>query len=117
MFDWLWWDLSHRGWHMLSLSALLGSMVGFFPVIAGFAAFLWYTIQICESATVQRFFMRHKARVAARRLVKLDKQETRLRADLKFLEETRRLAQQAIEKRNTVTTLQETKQAVEKVVD
>jgi hypothetical protein len=47
--------------NVVSGAAIFGSFLGWLPGIAAFIAFVWYLIQIYESATVQRW-------LAARRL-------------------------------------------------
>ena len=39
--------------HALALPAVIGTLVGWFPFIAAFTAFVWYCVQIWESATAK----------------------------------------------------------------
>lgn len=50
----------------LSLSAIAGTLLGYFPAIAAVVALIWYLIQISESDTVQRYLMNRRRRKLAR---------------------------------------------------
>ena len=52
--------------HSLSGAAILGTLAGWFPPIAAFVAFIWYSIQIYESKTVQDWFHARRAKKIAR---------------------------------------------------
>jgi hypothetical protein len=75
-------DFNWIGWigHSLSGTAILGSLIGFFPPIAAVAAFVWYTIQIWESQTMRNYFARRRARRIARYRAEIVRLET-LQAD------------------------------------
>lgn len=58
--------------HSLSTTAILGTIVGWFPPIAAVAAFIWYSIQIAESDTVQKFLNKRRAHKIARLKAKVE---------------------------------------------
>lgn len=60
----------------ISLVAIVGSILGWFPALAAAAAFLWYLILIYQSKTVQRWL--HARRV--RRVKTLKRELARLEA-------------------------------------
>ncbi len=62
--------------HGLSTTAILGTLAGLFPPIAALAAFIWYSVQLYESKTVQNWFARRRAHKIAR-----------LRARIRLLEQ------------------------------
>lgn len=61
-------DYNITAWigHSLSGAAILGTLAGWFPPIAAVVAFIWYSIQIWESDTVQKYRSRRRARKIAR---------------------------------------------------
>jgi hypothetical protein len=62
--------------HSLSTTAILGAVLGWFPPIAAAAAFCWYCVQLYESVTVQKFFMRRRTHKIARLRAKIKMLET-----------------------------------------
>lgn len=63
-------DLSQLTGHGLSIGAIIGSLFGWAPPVAAFAALVWYSIQIFDSDRVQNFL--HQRRI--RKLAALRKQ-------------------------------------------
>ena len=60
------WDWVGYLGHSLSGTAIVGTLLGWFPPVAAVAAFVFYTIQIYESRTIQRAIARHRALKIAR---------------------------------------------------
>ena len=52
--------------HSLSVSAIFGAMVGFFPSVAALVALIWYIIQIYQSDPVQRYLRSRRLRKIAK---------------------------------------------------
>lgn len=50
----------------LSLGAIATTMLGLTPAVAAIVAIIWYSIQIYESATVQKWFAKRRLRRLAR---------------------------------------------------
>lgn len=67
-------DFNVTAWvgHSLSTTAILGALAGFFPWIAALAAFIWYSIQICESDTVKKYLAKRRAHKIARLKARVD---------------------------------------------
>lgn len=51
---------AHETLHTVAAATVLGSIAGFLPPLAAFVAVIWYSIQIYESDTVQRWLARGK---------------------------------------------------------
>jgi hypothetical protein len=51
--------------NIVSAGAIVGTFIGWLPGIAAFIAFVWYLIQIYESATVQRWLAARRVRKIA----------------------------------------------------
>ena len=81
-------DSTHWTGHILSLLAMLGSLVGYLPALAGGAAFTWYLIQIWESQTFQKFLLKHRSRIAVKHMQQMQQQKERLERDLADLQKT-----------------------------
>lgn len=71
---WLYWGL-----HSLSTGAIVGALMGWFPVFAAFVAGVWYCIQIYESVTFKGFINRIRAAKAAKLRAKLKALEDRMK--------------------------------------
>lgn len=82
-------DLPHWTGHVLSLFAWVGALLGMFPAIAGFAALVWYTIQIYESATIQKYMEARRTRIKTKRVARLRAEQRVLVAELEALEVVR----------------------------
>ena len=50
--------LQNRVGDVISVGAILGSLAGWLPPLAALAAIIWYSIEIYESATVQKIVKR-----------------------------------------------------------
>ena len=48
--------------NVLSLGAIVGTVMGWLPAVAAVVALIWYVIQIVESKTFQRWYSRRRAR-------------------------------------------------------
>ena len=83
---WTW--LNYIG-HSLSGTAILGTIIGWFPPVAAGVAACWYFIQMYESRTVQRYLHR-------RRQLKIAK----LQAAIKVLEEAQAFTRKDFEDDN-----------------
>lgn len=59
--DWLAWV-----GNSLSLTAIAGTLIGWLPPLAAFAAICWYSIQIYESKTFQSWLKRRRCRKVER---------------------------------------------------
>ena len=51
--------------NIISLGAIVGTFIGWLPAVAAFIALTWYTIQIWESHTVQRWLHTRRERKIA----------------------------------------------------
>ena len=52
------WSIDKWAGNIVSVGAIFGTFIGWLPGIAAFIAFVWYLIQIYESATVQLWLKR-----------------------------------------------------------
>ncbi len=52
----------------VAAGAILGSIMGYLPAIAALAAIVWYSVQIYESKTVQKYVRLRRIRGVRRRL-------------------------------------------------
>ena len=63
-------DTSHslQAWvgNIVSVGAIVGSFLGWVPVVAAIVGAIWYLIQIYESATVRRWMAARRVRKIAR---------------------------------------------------
>ena len=75
--------------HVLSGAAIAGTLIGLFPPVAAFAAFVWYTIQIYESRTFQHWYRNLQLKNRARHLSKLRAQEKIVLAKIDAIEKVR----------------------------
>lgn len=48
--------------HIISLGAIISSMVGLLPAIAALGAIIWYMVSIYETKTVQDWLARRRER-------------------------------------------------------
>lgn len=90
-----WQDFASWVGHFFSGVTLVGALSGFFPPFAALVAIIWYSIQIYESKTVQRWVSTRRARriVAAQKLIE------KLEAQSRIVEATARYdAQMSINK-------------------
>lgn len=58
--------LSHWAGNVLSIGTLVGSLLGWLPLIGAGVAIVWYAIQILESHTVQVWAARRRIQKVAR---------------------------------------------------
>ncbi len=61
-----WGSLLTKVWNILSGLAIVGTIIGWFPYVAAFAAFLFYIIQIKDSRTVREIFTNRRRRKIAK---------------------------------------------------
>lgn len=80
------WDIPHVTGHILSFGSVIMSFVGLIPVFAALAGFVFYMIQIYESATVQKWLDRRRMLWKARRISTLRAEQKVLMAELDGLE-------------------------------
>jgi hypothetical protein len=78
-------DLSHWSAHLISLMAWAGAVMGIFPATAGFAAFIYYVIQIYESPTAKKHLRRWRERRILAKVAKLKANEVQLQKLLDVL--------------------------------
>ena len=67
-------DTQYHLWvwgNVTSTVAVIGSLFGYVPAIAGLVALLWYFIQIYESRTAQRWMANRRAKQIARLKAKI----------------------------------------------
>ena len=69
--------------HGISLGALMGSIIGWLPVIAAIVPMAYYLILIWESSTVQHYIRNVRMRRKARKIAKL---QARLKVTVAALE-------------------------------
>lgn len=74
---------------LASAGAIVGVVVGWFPLIAAVAGFIWYAIQIWESRTVQHWFQNRRMVRKAKKIAKLKAKEKVIVAQLEALETLR----------------------------
>lgn len=65
------WDFDFPGWlnwvlHSLSLTAVVGTLAGFFPPFAAFVACVYYLLQIWRSPEVQHWLNSRRQRKIAK---------------------------------------------------
>ena len=86
-------------WHKLvsvgSTFVVIGTIVGWLPYIAAFAAFVWYVIQIWESNTIQNWYTARVAVRRARKIAKLKATEKLIAAKLAALQTVRAAQREA----------------------
>lgn len=82
-------DYTHWTGHVVAFFAMLGSLLGFFPVVAAMAAAVWYMIQIYESDTSQKWISNRRMVRKGRRIAKLRAEQKVLLAELEALEVVR----------------------------
>lgn len=75
--------------HSLSSAAIVGTLVGWFPVVAALAAFIWYIIQIYESRTFQHWYANMQMKRRARKLARLQAKERIVLAKIEAIEKVR----------------------------
>ena len=85
----------------ISGAAIVGTIVGYLPVIAAVAGLCWYLIQIFESRTVQHWLSNRQMIRKARRIARLKAKEKVIVAQLEALESIR---QAKVEARDKVET-------------
>ena len=68
-------DLSHVTGHVISIIAVVGSLAGLLPAIAGLAGLIWYCVQLYESKTIQNWLRTRRARKIARHVMAIQKLE------------------------------------------
>jgi len=68
-------DLSHWTGHVISIVAVIGSLAGLLPAIAGLAGLIWYCVQLYESKTVQHWLRTRRSRRIAQALMLIQKLE------------------------------------------
>ena len=74
---------------VVSAGAIVGSFLGYFPIIAAFAGFVWYSIQIWESRTIQHWWRNRVEIKRAKKLVRLRAKEKVLVAKIEALAKVR----------------------------
>ena len=70
---------------VISAGAIVGSFLGYFPIVAALAGFVWYVIQIWESRTVQHWWRNRQEIKKAKKLVRLRAKEKILIAKIEAL--------------------------------
>jgi hypothetical protein len=70
--------------NIVSLGAIVGTFMGWLPAVAAVVAFTWYSIQIWESHTVQRWLHTRRERKIAHYMKRVHE----LRAQQKVLDPT-----------------------------
>lgn len=78
-------DYPHWAGHILSVLTIIGTFLGFVPIVAALAALIWYSIQIFESDTCQKFLDKWRMRRKLRRLSKLTAEHKMLGAEIEAL--------------------------------
>lgn len=84
----------------MSVTAIVGVLVGLLPAVAAFGAFVWYAIQIWESRTCQHWIANRRMKFRARRLARLRARQKVLEAKLAamgVLKEARSVAREKVE--------------------
>jgi hypothetical protein len=62
----------HQFWgNVTSVAAIIGSLLGYVPAVAGLVALVWYFIQIYESQTARRWLTNRRVRKIAKLRAKL----------------------------------------------
>ena len=74
---------------VISAGAIVGTFLGYFPIIAAFAGFVWYSIQIWESRTIQHWWRNRVEIKRAKKLVRLRAKEKVLVAKIEALAQVR----------------------------
>lgn len=104
--------------HVLAFFAWFGSLVGLLPAFAALIGIIWYTIQIMESNTVQKWLDKKRTARKGRRIAKLKAEQKVLTAELEALEvvrEARVFAEDKVAKAtHEATTQLATEQAAQK---
>lgn len=94
MFENLWAKWSFAA---LSTGAIIGTILGWLPYIAAFAAFVWYVIQIWESRTIQHWWANRQMLRRARKIAQLKAHEKIIAAQLLALQTVRAARKEAKE--------------------
>lgn len=95
-------DLTHWAFHAMSVTAMLGAIVGLFPALAALAACIWYGVQIYESRTVQHAVNNWLQKRRAIKVFRLRAKATVLAAEIEALEKVRAAKREARELVETV---------------
>ena len=74
---------------IISAGDIVGSFLGYLPIVAAFAGLIWYVIQIWESRTVQHWWRNRQEVKKAKKLIKLRAREKVLVAKIEALALTR----------------------------
>lgn len=74
---------------IISAGAVIGTFLGYLPLMAAFLAMLWYVIQIWESRTVQDWWRNRQEVRKAKKLVRLRAEEKVLVAKIEALAKVR----------------------------
>ncbi len=74
---------------VLGAGAIVGTFLGYLPLVAAFLALIWYVIQIWESRTVQHWWRNRQEVKKAKRLVRLRAKEKILVAKIEALAQVR----------------------------
>lgn len=96
-------DVSSWIGSVVSTFAIIGTIVGWLPYIAAFAAFVWYIIQIWESRTIQHWHNNRKMARRARKVAKLRAREKVISAQLAALQTVQAAKQVAKDMVNVAT--------------
>lgn len=88
--DWGWW-----GAQVVALATTVGSLFGWFPVIAAAVAACFYLIQIWESHTIQHWYRNRRMVIQAKRVAKLKARAKVLAARLEAEEKLRDATREA----------------------
>lgn len=82
-------DVSYWLGHGLSLGAIAMTIAGVLPAVAALVAVIWYTIQIYESNTAQKWLEKRRMKRKARRVARIRAESKVLLAELEALETIR----------------------------
>ena len=86
---------------ILSAGAIVGTFLGYLPIVAAFAGLVWYLIQIWESRTIQHWWNNRRIVRTAKKIAKLKAKERVIMAQLEGLESIRHAKIEARDKVET----------------
>ncbi len=89
---------TYRGIDLIGVSAVIGSIIGYLPIIAAVVAMAWYIIQISESPTVRHWLEKRRVVRRAKKITRLKAIEKIVTAQLDALETLRQATVDARDK-------------------